>query len=193
MTTTLSFTIVAALLAVPAVAAQDPGTSQARRPAFAALEPDLQELVVTWLGLDCGAQDGSELVDRLRAAGPRLEPAFLEALRLGMPAEVREADRKAIGDRFESRREWLRSEGSDLLGQEEVGSLLARSQEEYVADELRSAEIGYRTQAVLALGFVGGEEARRVLEPIAADPDDPAREAARLSLEKIAGRGDGVT
>jgi hypothetical protein len=192
MTRTLSFTIVAALLAVSAAAAQDPGATQVRRPAFAALEPDLQELVVTWLGLDCGAQEGTRIEDRLRAVGPRLEEAFLEALRLGRPAEDREADRKAIAERFDRRQEWLRSEGSDLLGQEEVGSLLARSQEEYVGDELRNADVGYRTQAVLALGFVGGDESRRVLEPIAADPDDPAREAARLSLEEIAGRGDGL-
>lgn len=188
MTRTLTCTMAAVLLAILPAAAQDPGASQAQRPAFTALGPSLQELVVTWLGLDCGAQDGGELVDRLRAAGPRLEPAFLEALRLGLPAEVREADRKAIAQRFDSRQEWLRREGADLVGQEETASLLARSQEEYVADELRSAEIGYRTQAVLALGYVGGEEARRALEPIAADPEDPAREAARLSLEEIAGR-----
>lgn len=188
MTRTLTWTAVAALLAGPLAADQAPGETQARRPAFAALGPELQELVLTWLDLDCGAQDGGRIEQRLRAAGPRLEEVFVEALRLGRPSEAAEADRKAIVNRFERRQDWLRREGLEVLGQDEAGSLLARSVADYVAAELHRAEIGYRTQAVLALGLVGGEESLRLLEPLAADPEEPAREAARMSLEEIAGR-----
>jgi hypothetical protein len=164
-------------------------TAQADRPLLSGLSPDIRALVLIWLNTDCGVGKSPVLDSRLVALGPRLEAVFWEAYRLGPPSDEMERDRAAIAQRYEQRQRELRESGEKLFGAEEAKRLLAVSQADYIKRELDLALIGYKTAAIVGLGFVGTAASVGDLARIAADDASPARVAAQQATERLRQRG----
>jgi hypothetical protein len=162
-----------------------PALAQELRPQLNALSPEVRGLVVTWLWRDCGAGTEDRLADGIRAIGPRLEPVFWEAYRLGPPASEMNRDRAAMAKRYAERQTWLRQSGEALFGREETERLLAVSEADYVAREAGNAEIGYKTAAILGLSLVGTRASAAALRGIAREAENPAREAATQALKTL--------
>jgi hypothetical protein len=164
-------------------------TAQTDRPLLAGLSPDVRALVMIWLNTDCGAGQSPTLDAKLVALGPRLEAVFWEAYRLGPPADEIERDRAAISQRYEQRQRQLRESGEKLFGADETKRLLSVPQAEYTKRELDQAIVGYKTAAIVGLGFVGTSASIGELARIAADEQSPARVAAQQATGRLRQRG----
>lgn len=170
------------LLAIAAVIVT---AAQADRPLLAALSPDLRTLVLAWLNTDCGAGKSPTPDSQLVNLGARLEPVFWEAYRLGPPSDEMERDRAAISRQYEQRQRQLRESGEKLFGPEETRRLLAVSQADYTKRELDKAIVGYKTAAIVGLGFVGTTASVGDLAKIGADETNPARVAAQQAAVRL--------
>jgi hypothetical protein len=155
------------------------------RPQFEGLSEIDRQLVLKWLHLDCGAEQMLTLESQLKAAGARLEPVFWEAYRLGPTTEELAVDRAAISKRFDSRQEYLRTSGTELMTEEDVQQLLSTPRAEYVDAELQRTVVGYQTAAITALAVIGTNESIPELERIAEDDRNPAQTAAREALKRL--------
>jgi hypothetical protein len=165
-----------------------PPPAATRAQALDALSADTRTLVVRWLNRDCDAAEQRRLEAQLGALGPRLEPVFLEAYRLGPPPAQTERDRTAFARHYDERQAELRRTGTKLFGAKETERLLAVTKDEYVRQELDRAAIGYKTAAVAGLGLVGTEHSLQELSRIAADTADPANIAAQGALRDVRAR-----
>ena len=148
------------------------------------LTPEVYAVFNRWMLASCIGGDERELADALRRYPQPLTKAFQQALRTGpSPQELREL-RAGAETRYESRAKFPLSEFR-ISGVSEAD--LARfnrvSREEYVNDQVRRFQAGYRSNAVAGLGVIGGPAARATLSRIAADRRDPLAPAARVALK----------
>ena len=148
------------------------------------LTPEVYAVFNRWMLASCIGGDERELADALRRYPQPLTKAFQQALRTGpSPQELREV-RAGAEARYESRAKFPLNEFR-ISGVSEAD--LARfnrvSREEYVNDQVRRFQAGYRSNAVAGLGVIGGPAARATLSRIAADRRDPLAPAARVALK----------
>jgi hypothetical protein len=164
--------VAAALLAIKPAPAQQ-------------LSVEAQELVGTWLMMNCGLGAEPALEGRLRTLGESLEPAFLEALAQG-PSEslLREAERSA-GDRFQRRQALLEGDVELGLSEDALESARRVERDQFVNRQVAEFVARYRSQAVAGLGVVDGPRARRALEELAADDRSELQSVARQALEQL--------
>jgi hypothetical protein len=149
------------------------------------LSAEAQELVATWLMMNCGLGAEPALEGRLRTMGQTLEPAFLEALMQGPSGSLlREAERSAA-ERFERRQALLQGDVDLGLNEEALDSARAVERDEFVSRQITDFVTRYKSQAVAGLGLVDGPRARSALEELAADDSSELQSVARQALEQL--------
>jgi hypothetical protein len=149
------------------------------------LSVEAQELVGTWLMMNCGLGAEPAFEGRLRTLGEALEPAFLEALAQGPGDDLlREVERSAA-DRFQRRQALLQGDVDLGLSEEALESARRVEQEQFVNRQVTDFVARYRSQAVAGLGVVDGPRARRALEELAADDRSELQSVARQALEQL--------
>jgi hypothetical protein len=150
------------------------------RPAFAALTIDQQSFVHLWLLANC-AVGADRRSDRLKKLGGGVEPALIEAFRMGPPSAL-------LGELADSRRDDLVAIKADLadddsgLFKPELRSRVAAlSEDSYVDEAIGGTIAGYRIAALDGLALIGSETALRWLAHAEPTIQDPAvkRAAAR--------------
>ena len=178
---------VLATLAIAVFSTVIPGTAQAQqRPIqLEALPQTSRDVLSAWLQRDCSVDTRQEELTQLRTLSGIAQEALLEAYRQGPPPELERIYLSAFSDAFDAREVALAREGARLFGTEDAARLRAVDRETYVRRRLEAARINYRTNAVLGLGVVRAREALPLLRQIAADVDNPMREAALTSIEAL--------
>lgn len=157
------------------------------RPAFASIPPNEQSIVHVWLLANCavGADDRTAQLTRLST---RVEPALIEAFRMGPPtallaelAETRHTDFAAI-------KTGLDGEDREPFGPELRNRLAALSEDAYVNEGIESTITSYRIAALDGLARVGSKTTVVWLErtaPTLKDPDlTRAAERTRAALRE---------
>lgn len=180
----LVFVMIMTIAATHAMAQGAGVGNQARRPAFEALRPSVQQLVDGWLTRDCGV--GAEVLRvSLEETGSESEAAFWEAYRMGMPPEYVESETQLLKKRYEDRRIWLNDFGAASLGADRTRKALQVSETEYLRQQLQRSETAYRERALVGLGMVATRASEADLKTIADDRDSPFRSAARDALTRL--------
>jgi len=147
-------------------------------------ELSLGELARTWLTNDCATgDDHAQLVAQILQYAAELEPLFLVALDEGPPEALASEVDAAAQARFRAARQELERGETFGLGDEELALAKGRSLEQFAARVRAGFDLGYRSQAILGLALVGGEESRRRLQEIAADDASPLQSTARAALK----------
>ena len=164
-----------------------PGTALAQeRPVqLEALPQSSRDVLSAWLQRDCSVGVSQEELTQLRTLSGIAQEALAEAYSQGPPPELERLYESAFSDAFDARERALAREGARLFGTEGAAALLAVDREAYVRRRLNAARINYRTNAVLGLGVVRARGALPLLRQIAADVDNPMREAALTSIETL--------
>jgi hypothetical protein len=159
--------------------------AQERPVQLEALPQPSRDVVSAWLQRDCSVGASQEEVMQLRALSGLAEEALTEAYSQGPPPELERVYQSAFSNAFDAREGVLAREGARLFGTEDSASLQAVDRETYIRRRLDRARINYRTNAVLGLGVVRARGALPLLRQIAADVDNPIREAALTSIEAL--------
>ncbi len=150
------------------------------RPARAALTGANQDLLDTWLSLDC--QVGTPAIQAiLLRVGVELERALWEAVDLGPSQAELEELATISSERFSARQRWLRSHAAGV-DQAALAALLKQTQQQFVDDELGRLRERQKAAALVALALVGSPKTQERLAAIASDPLDPSSSAARGAL-----------
>jgi hypothetical protein len=167
-----------------------PGTAiaQERPIQLEALPQASRDVLSAWLQRDCSVGALQEELMQLRALSGVAQEALIEAYKQGPPPELERTYQSAFSDAFDARDAALTREGARLFGTEDAASLLAINRETYVRRRLKAARINYRTNAVLGLGVVRGRGVLPLLNQIAAEVENPMREAALSSIEALGER-----
>jgi hypothetical protein len=171
-----------AMIALASALVLAAATAQAQPPF--GLSPEAYAVFNRWMLASCIGGDERELADALRRYPQPLTKAFQQAIRKGpSPEELREV-RAGAEVRFESRAKFPLSEFRiSGVSEEDLARFNRVSRQEYVDDQVRRFQAGYRSNAVAGLGAIGGPAARAVLSRIAADRRDPLAPAAREALK----------
>jgi hypothetical protein len=141
-----------------------------------------------WLLDACNVGDGAETLDRLERLGPAGEALFLAALSEGPSPELL-ADLTGQLERHWAMREALLASPEESgLDAELLRVAGETSKDDYFAERRAAFVQSYRQKAVVALGIVGAEQARVVLERLASDPTAPLRSSAEAALATLAAR-----
>lgn len=176
-----------AAFAITAVVAVTSGTalSQERPVQLEALPQPSRDVLSAWLQRDCSVGASQEELMQLRTLSGIAQEALAEAYSQGPPPELERVYQSAFSDAFDAREVALAREGARLFGTEDAASLQTVDRETYVRRRLKAARINYRTNAVLGLGVVQARGALPLLHEIAAEVDNPMREAALTSIESL--------
>ncbi len=169
--------IAAAVLGVPAVATGQP------RPG---LSPAAALVYQRWLASTCVEGEEEARAAELRRYGTELAPAFERAITAGPPAADQARVRAAAAARYAERAKFdfgtVRITGLEAADLERFKGVTER---QYVDGEVRRYVLGYRSNAVAALGVIGGTKAQALLARVAADRRDPLAPAAREALKSL--------
>jgi hypothetical protein len=191
----LTAAAVAALFAVGSSAAQTQSplpASQAQAQTdlaqLRALPEASREALVVWLEHECGVGAREDHGAALRAIPGLTSGVLIEAYNRGPSPELERAHAAAFAQAYAARNAALAQEGA-LFDPADLERLRSVTREEYVARRLGQARLNYRTNAVRGLGVVGGEDALRVLNAIAADAQSPMRAAAQAAITDLRQRG----
>ena len=169
---------IAFALAAAAVQAQ-PQT----QPPFG-LTPEVYAVFNRWMLASCIGGDERALAEALRRYPAPLTKAFQQALRQGPTPQELSAVRAGAEARYEARAKFPLSEFRiSGVSEADLRRFNSVSREDYVNDQLRRFQTGYRSNAVAGLGVIGGPAARATLSRIAADRRDPLAPAAREALK----------
>jgi hypothetical protein len=173
-----------AALAIVAFSAALPRASiaQERPVQLEALPQPIRESLSAWLQRDCSVGALPEELTRLRALSGAVQEALVEAYTQGPPPNLERFYRAAFSEAFDARNAALAREGARLFGKEDVTRLQTADRDTYLRRRLEEARVNYRTNAVLGLGVVNARGALPLLTQIAAEPDNPMREAAARSI-----------
>lgn len=172
----------AAIIVILAFGALGLVSAQEPQSAFLALPETSRAELSLWLNRDCYEGLTQQDAVQLRTLDGALTPALAEIARRG-PADSELADlREAYSVDFDARASTLARDGERLFGAEAAQRLAAVDREAYVQRRLEQASLNYRTNAVLALGLVGGDEASRFLNSLAANRGEALAESARIAL-----------
>ena len=157
-------------------------TAQAQ-PRFG-LSPEAYAVFNRWMLASCIGGDERALSDALRRYPQPLTRAFQQAIRQGPSREELAEVRAGAEARYESRAKFPLSEFRIAgVSDEDLARFNRVSRQEYVDDQVRRFQTGYRSNAVAGLGVIGGAAARAVLSRIASDRRDPLAPAAREALK----------
>ena len=150
----------------------------------AGLTPEVAAVFNRWMLASCIGGDERALADALRRYPVALTKAFTLAIRTG-PTAAELADVRAGAEaRYESRAKFPLSEFRiSGVSEEDLRRFNGVSREDYVNDQVRRFQAGYRSNAIAGLGVIGGAQARATLSRIAADRRDPLAPAAREALK----------
>ena len=150
----------------------------------ARLTPEVAAVFNRWMLASCIGGDERALAEALRRYPQPLTKAFAQALRTGpTPQELREV-RAGAEARYEARAKFPLSEFRiSGVSEEDLRRFNSVSREDYVNDQVRRFQAGYRSNAIAGLGVIGGAEARATLSRIAANRRDPLAPAAREALK----------
>ena len=162
--------------------------AQERPVQLEALPQASRDALSSWLRRDCSKSTTQEELAPLRALSGAVQGALLEAYKQGPPPELERAYEDASSEAFDARNATLAREGERLFGAEDVARLRGADRETYINRRLEAARLNYRTNAVLGLGVVGARDALPLLDQIAAEADNPMREAARNSIVTLRGQ-----
>lgn len=140
--------------------------------------------IYAFLSYQCGADTPDSEFGLAVAQLPREATAiFRTILRDGPPREARAIASDQAQARFERRQAWLRENGQALFGAE-TERLLARDRAAYVEDALKAVDSQYRQNAIRALSYVGGSDAREAITAAAAARPDLAPMAA-IAIDRL--------
>jgi hypothetical protein len=148
------------------------------------LTPEVAAVFNRWMLASCIGGDERELANALRRYPQPLTKAFTQAIRTGpTPRELAEV-RAGAETRYDSRAKFPLSEFRiSGVSEEDLRHFNSVSRDDYVNDQVRRFQAGYRSNAVAGLGVIGGAQARATLSRIAADRRDPLAPAAREALK----------
>ena len=150
----------------------------------AGLTPEVAAVFNRWMLASCIGGDERALAEALRRYPQPLTKAFTQALRTGPTAAELADVRTGAEARYESRAKFPLSEFRiSGVNEEDLRRFNSVSREDYVNDQVRRFQAGYRSNAVAGLGVIGGAQARATLSRIAADRRDPLAPAAREALK----------
>jgi hypothetical protein len=152
------------------------------------LEAD-RVLVRTWLTTDCGLGGDLKLEARVAARGAILEPAFLEALEKGAPADELAAVERTARERFDKIRKALDDPNQRIeMSGPDREALRAVTADSFARASRDSFTLLWRSQAVAGLALVGGDRSRQALRAVEKDKASPLREGAAAALKRLAER-----
>jgi hypothetical protein len=150
----------------------------------AGMTPEVAAVFNRWMLASCIGGDERTLAEALRRYPQPLTKAFTLALRSGPTAQELADVRVGAGERYESRAKFPLSEFRiSGVSEEDLRRFNSVSREDYVNDQVRRFQAGYRSNAIAGLGVIGGTQARATLSRIAADRRDPLAPAAREALK----------
>ncbi len=148
------------------------------------LSPEALAVYERWVLAMCIGGDEAALAAELRRYGAELVPAFERAIAQGPSAEdvraVRAAAERLYGERAKAPLDDVPVTG---VSRSDLQRFRGISREAFVQDQVRRFTTGYRSNAVAALGIIGGERARSVLTRLARSPQDPLALPAREALK----------
>jgi len=150
----------------------------------AGMTPEVAAVFNRWMLASCIGGDERALAEALRRYPQPLTKAFTLAIRSG-PTAAELADVRAGAEtRYEARAKFPLNEFRiSGVSEEDLRRFNSVSRDDYVNDQVRRFQAGYRSNAVAGLGVIGGPQARATLSRIAADRRDPLAPAAREALK----------
>ena len=167
------------LIAIAAVAC---GITLATPASARAQDTDVDATVRRWLLNTCGVGEADAPVQELRRHGTVAVPFLLRAFEQGPDADALAQLIPVANQRFDRRQELL-ARGTGLgLTTAQVALARQVTRADYRAQVRTDFVHQYRSEAVRALGVVGGADAIELLERVASDTDSPFRAAARAAL-----------
>lgn len=150
------------------------------------LSADASKIFEQWLHSSCIGDEERALSETLARYRGALAPAFKKAIADGPPEEELRSVRAAAEARYADRAKFplddYRIEG---ISREELARFRRVTQSEYADDQVRRYALGYRSNAVAALGIVDGPGAREVLERIASDKSNPLATTALEAIRRL--------
>lgn len=145
-----------------------------------AVSPEGQVALADWLVKGCAVQD-SQVEEGLRKFGGELETPLIELFESGpAPAEIRLVE-TAARTQFERTKSLINSGFPTGLPANDVEALRMASSDEWAKRSGEDFVMRRRLDALAGLSLIGGSKGRRLLEQIAADPNSPFNEEARLA------------
>lgn len=138
-----------------------------------------------WLFLNCGVGEGDSIQDSLVTWGKVLEPFLIESFRRGPDSvDLKEAE-TAANRRFLERKRLLEEKVDFGLSPEDLAAARGISHETYMENQKSDFILRYKSQALSGLGFVGGVEARKLLQNVSSDKESPLQAVAQEALDKL--------
>jgi len=149
-----------------------------------AVEP-VHVLVATWLIKNCEVGEEKRLEIELKKGAEVARPLLLEAAAKGPDSKVLADFDRASGLRYQQRQTLL-GKGEGLgLSKEDLEAARKITREGFVAREREDFDLRYRSQALLGLGIVGGDEAKSLLQRTARDKQSPLQSSAAEALRRM--------
>lgn len=149
------------------------------------LSPEALAVYERWLASTCIGDEERALTDQLRRHAGELARAFPRAIADGPPVEQLRTVRTAAEARYDARAKFPLNEYEvSGVSPEEIARFRRVSRNDYVNDQVRRYALGYRSNAVAALGILGDPRSRAVLARIAGNSRDPLAAAAREALKQ---------
>jgi len=148
------------------------------------LSPEAFAVYERWLAATCVGDEARALVTQLRLHAAELSRAFPRAITDGPPAAEIGAVRVAAEQRFDARSKFpLPDYDVSGVNADALARFRGVSRDDFVNDQVRRYVLGYRSNAVAALGVLGDARSRALLARIANNPRDPLAAAAREALK----------
>ena len=152
------------------------------------LSAEAQQVYQRWLTTTCVGDEARALAEQMRRHAAELAPAFMRAMTSGPPPDDQRAVRAAAEARYDARAKFpLADYAVTGVSAEDLARFGRVSREDFVNDQLRRYALGYRSNAVAALGILGDARSRAALARIAGNPRDPLAAAAREALKQPPG------
>jgi len=153
-------------------------------PAQPRLPNDPQALFQLWINGTCLGDEAAALRSAVRANAGVLADAFRRALVEGPPesqiAAVRSNAERSYAQRAKFALQTFRVAGATT---DALARFRAVTAQQFTDDEVRRFTLGYRANAVAALGLLDDAPSRELLARMAANPNDPLAAAARAALQ----------
>ena len=141
---------------------------------------DTSQLVLQWLSKDCDLPAEPRLIAVLTQRREQVVPILRAALSSGPPKDVLAATEREARNRIEAARRLLDDPERTGLAPED----LERARRSSIEDALRRARVELETnwaeQALRGLAAILGPDADSLIQAAAANPEDPAHDAARI-------------
>lgn len=129
------------------------------------LSKELQIQVFELLTMDCGVDGG---LDKFKTALIKLpvdaSPIFLKILQEGVPEQILDSVRQQARANYDSRQQWLKSNGASVLDKQTVERMSKISLEDFVNRSMQKLNVRYEENAIRGLEQMGNLSAIAVIE-----------------------------